>query len=110
MATRFKSDLHRQKHFLRAWRDYRRLTQDQLAERVGISKPSISRLEHGKQPYTQDLLEKLAEVLNTDPGSLIMRDPTDTEGLWTLWERAEPGQRQQILQIAKVVTGRTVTD
>lgn len=104
MAKRFPPRKVRRRTFIRAWREYRNLTQDQLAERVGISKPQLSRIENGLQPYSQDLLEALAEHLQTDPASLLMRDPDDEDAIWSLWDSAKPGVRAQIAAIAKTLT------
>lgn len=89
--------------FFRQWREYRGLTQEQLAERLETSVASISRLEGGKQPYTQDVLEALADALNTDPASLIMRNPEAPEAMWSLWDRAKQGERQLIEELARSV-------
>lgn len=37
------------KNPIRVWREYRALTQQQLAEKAGISKPYLSQLETGKR-------------------------------------------------------------
>lgn len=89
--------------FLRQWRDYRGLTLERLADRVGMTAGNLSQLERGKLGYTQNTLEKLAEALQTDVASLLMRDPTDSEGLWSLWDQAKPGERQLLVDIAKTV-------
>jgi transcriptional regulator with XRE-family HTH domain len=89
--------------FIRQWREKRSLTLEQLAERVGITHASLSRIERGLQPYGQKLLEKIAEELQTDPASLIVRNPTDPEGIWTIWEQAKAGERRMIVDIAKTV-------
>lgn len=91
--------------YLREWRKHRGLTQDQLAERVGISKPYLSQLETAKRQYTQELLEALAEELRTDPASLIIRDPTDPEGIWSLWEALSPPEREQGVTLLRVIKG-----
>ena len=93
----------RRRTFFRQWREFRGLTQEQLAERVETSVPSISRLENGTQPYTQDTLEALAEALNTDPASLLMRDPSNPEAIWSLWDRAKQDERQLIEELARSV-------
>jgi hypothetical protein len=31
----------------------------------------------------------------------LIRDPTDPEGIWSLWEAAKPAQRKQIIGIIK---------
>jgi transcriptional regulator with XRE-family HTH domain len=65
----------RRPHFVRAWRKFRGLTQEQLADRLHTTKPTISRLENLRQGYTQDFLEACADVLGTDPASLIAQAP-----------------------------------
>jgi transcriptional regulator with XRE-family HTH domain len=88
---------------IKQWREYRGLTQDDLAERLETSKASISRIENGEQAYTQDFLEACAEALRTDPASLLMRDPTDDEAVWSLWDKAKIGERQMIENIVRSV-------
>jgi transcriptional regulator with XRE-family HTH domain len=99
MPHRVKKPGERGRHFIRPWRLYRGLTQQQVADRIGTTKANISRVETFKQPYTQDFLEAMAEALSTDPASLIMRNPTDPEAPWSLWEQAKIGQRKQALRV-----------
>lgn len=63
--------------FLREWRIFRGLTQQQLADKLGTSKGYLSDLERGLRRYNQDLLEKAAEELQCKPADLISRDPSD---------------------------------
>jgi transcriptional regulator with XRE-family HTH domain len=93
----------RRRTFIKEWREYRQLTQDALAERLRTSKASISRIEGGTQAYTQDFLEACAEALRTDPASLLMRDPTDEDAVWSLWNDAKVSERQMIENIVKTV-------
>src|SRR5207342_1952034 len=67
------------KSFIRQWRDYRGLTLERLADRVGMTAGNLSQLERGNQGYTQNTLEALAQALQTDTASLLMRDPSDSE-------------------------------
>lgn len=103
VRTRFKRPAYRQT-FIRQWREHRGLTQEALAERVGTTHATLSRLERGKHPYGQELLERIADALRTDVASLLMRDPSDSEALWSIWEHAEAGERRMIIEIAKTVT------
>lgn len=103
MPTRIKGPKKSVGHFIAEWRDHRGLKQDQLAERLQTSKASISRIENGKQPYTQHFLEACAEALRTDPASLIMRNPLAPEAIWTIWDQAKPGQKKQIVEHAKII-------
>lgn len=104
MPRRIKKIGKRTRTFIRQWREYRELTQDQLASRLDMSKAQLSRIETGDQPYSQDFLEACAEALRTDPASLIMRNPEDPDGIWTIWEQAKPGERLQIVAVARALT------
>ena len=48
-------------------RKKRGLTQDFLAEKVGIDAKHLSRIECGKNSLSLNLLYKICDVLNTDP-------------------------------------------
>ena len=94
--------------FIRQWREHRGLSQDQLvarmAERVeGFSKSSLSRIENGKQPYSQPILEALAWALQCEPADLLIRNPTDGEALWSIWDGLEPAQRVQATAILEAL-------
>jgi transcriptional regulator with XRE-family HTH domain len=64
--------------FFARWRTYRGLSQEQLAEQLNAPVASVSRIETGRQPYTQDYLEALASALQTDSVSLLTRDPFES--------------------------------
>lgn len=100
----------RRRTFIAAWRKYRNLTQEQLAERVGMSVSNISQLEQGRQGYSQEGLEAIADALNCEPGQLLNVDPTKADAIWSIWELAKPGERKLIVDIAKSVTGKTGTN
>ena len=68
-----KSAPHR--HFIREWRKFRGLTQEQLASRLEVDRTTISKIESGKQEYSQGFLEATAYALRCEPADLIMRDP-----------------------------------
>lgn len=96
---------NRRPTFIRAWRKHRGLSLEALAERVDMTHASLSRIERGEQPYNQDLLEVIAEALNCEVPDLLMRNPTDPEGMWSIWEKAKPGEKQQIVEVMKVIIG-----
>jgi transcriptional regulator with XRE-family HTH domain len=99
----FQKRRSRRRTFFKEWRQHRGLSQEQLADRLETSVASISRIESGTQPYTQDVLEALAEALMTDPASLLMRNPDDPEAIWSIWEQAKKGERQLIEELARSV-------
>ena len=98
--------------FVKQWREYRNMTQERLAELVGeylgksYTHASIGRIENGKMPYTQPVLEAMADALGTDCASLLIRDPTQPEAIWTLWERALPAERTTIAEHAEFIVSK----
>lgn len=105
---RFKASPYR-RTFIRQWREHRGKSLEAVAEAVGekiggMTHASLSRIERGLQPYSQPILEALADILMTDEASLLMRNPEDSEGLWSIWDQAEPGERRMIIDLAKTVT------
>lgn len=105
-TSRFKEPAGRP-HYVRQWRKYRGYTQEQLAERAEMSPANVSQIENSKQDYTQATLERLASALQCEPADLLMRDPSQTEVPWSLWEQAKTSQREQIISIMKVIVGDT---
>ena len=95
------------RHFLRAWRKHRSKTLEQVADHLHMSHSQLSRIETFKQPYNEELLERLADLYACDVVDLLIRDPSDPEGMWTIWEKAKPGERQQIRDVAEALIRRT---
>jgi transcriptional regulator with XRE-family HTH domain len=91
------------RHFIREWRKHRGYTQERLAEMVGVSDGAISQLERGDTSYTQPMLEALAEALMCEPADLIIRNPLDPEGIWSIWDKASTGQKRVAIEIIRGV-------
>lgn len=89
--------------YIAQWREFRKLTQEQLAGRLGMTQSHLSMLENRKRGYTQETLEAIADALQTDAASLLMRNPMADEAIWSIWEHAKPGERQMIVEIAKTI-------
>ena len=51
---------------VKVWREYRRLTQGQLAEQTGVTVAHISQIESSKRECSVKLLRALARVLDAD--------------------------------------------
>lgn len=102
----------RPKHFIREWRKYRGLTQEQLAGRIDMTPSTVSQLETGKQGYSQGTLEALAYALQCEPGDLLVRDPTRPDAIWSIWETLSPAEREQGIRLLTALKGgdRTGTD
>lgn len=56
-----------QRLYLKEWREFRQLTQEQLADRIGISRVMVSKIERGLNPYHQAFLEAAAAALMCEP-------------------------------------------
>ncbi len=90
-------------HYIREWREFRGMTQDALAEEIGMTKASISRVENHKQPYSQVMLESIARALNTTAADLIGHDPRADDPMRPLWDIADSDQRLQIAAVAEAL-------
>lgn len=114
-------------HFLREWRKAKELTLEQVAERiemlskhraildpnarpVPMTHATLSRIERGRIPYNQHLLELLAEIYQTTPDALIRIDPTRPGVSWSILETLRPEQQEQIRAIVEVMAKRTGTE
>ena len=106
MPPRIGSNTFRKRRtFLKEWREFRELTQDQAIDRlaflgVEISKPSISRLENGHQPYSEPILCALAEVYNCEPWDLISRAPDSRPSLDAMVYQLPETDRDRVIAVA----------
>ena len=65
------------KNFLRDERKRKKITQEQLASLVGVSRQSINAIERGKYTPSTALALKISEIFNTNVNSLFELEPTD---------------------------------
>lgn len=72
-----KQPHERGKHYLREWREYRGLSQEEAADRAGISRSNLSKIENMDVPYNQDLIEKLAFAYGCEVGDMVSRSPNE---------------------------------
>ena len=88
------------RHFVREWREHRGMTQEELAEIVGITHGAISQLERGEVGYTQRTLEAYAEALACTGSDLVGRNPiADTFEPIQLFERIPASRRSLAIQM-----------
>lgn len=92
-------------HHIREWRKHRGLTQEQLAERIGITRSYLTKIERGDRRYDQPFLEAAADALRCEPADLIMRDPSQPVSIWTIWEQLQPSERIQAEAIIRALKG-----
>ncbi|HRO59836.1 MAG TPA: helix-turn-helix transcriptional regulator [Burkholderiaceae bacterium] len=58
-------------HLVRAWREHRGLSQEQLAAAAGISKPYLSQIEGGKRAGPVATMRRLARALDVPVDVLV---------------------------------------
>lgn len=90
-------------HHLRAWRKRADMTLVQVSEQVNLTHSQLSKIERGKEPYNQKLLEALAAIYECEVADLLLRDPEQSENIWSIWDRARPDQRHQIEAVAATI-------
>ena len=102
----------RKKTYLKEWRKHSHLTQDQVIDRLTIhddellprTAASLSRIENGKQIYTQRILEALADIYQVDePGWLLDRNPKMDGRVIDLMSRLSDKQRDHAMEILETV-------
>lgn len=98
------------RHFVKQWRKFKGLTQEQLAERIGVTPGAISQLEMGRVRYTQNMLEALADEFGCKPGDILNVDPTKEGAMWSIWENLDIATRNQVVEIARTFQKKTGTD
>jgi transcriptional regulator with XRE-family HTH domain len=62
--------------YLRAWRLAKMVSQDELVEKTGIAKATLSRLENRKQKATFSTIGKIADALSITRQQLAYERPT----------------------------------
>lgn len=106
MTQRKQISFRRGKTFLREWRKFRKLSQEQAAEQLDIDRTTLSRIERGEVPYNQDLLEKAALAYGCDPEDLISINPTLPDTLKLVYsklKRAPHDLQEKALEIIEVL-------
>lgn len=89
--------------FLKQWRQYRKLSQERAAERIGVDRSLLSRIENGKSPYNQSFLESAAIAYSCEPVDLLIRNPKDKSAIWTLIDGVTKSPPELQRQIQAVV-------
>jgi len=76
MARATKSDTRQlQTHYMREWRQHRRLNQEQAAERIGIDRTTLGRIENRRIAYTQPIIEAAAVAYSCETWEILGRNP-----------------------------------
>lgn len=88
--------------FLREWREYRGLTQEELAEKADTSAGYLSQIERGTRPWSKKWLTRFGKALNVPPDRLLKPPPSLGErAAWYDDENGAPAaMRQPALDVA----------
>lgn len=89
-------------HYLRHWRKFRKMTQEELAEKVGTSKSVISALESDTQQLSPKWLRKIAPVLETSQGHILDHDPEALDNdIVDIWAHIPLESRSQAANVLR---------
>lgn len=98
-----------ERNYLRDWREFRKMSQEELADKIGTTKAVISLLENEKRPLSSKWLRKLAVPLKTKPGHILDHDPHDLPSdVHDLWDDIPLELRAQAVRVLR--TFATGTD
>ena len=89
-------------------RKRKNLTQEQLSEMLDVSIPYLSRIENGTSKINLNRLIKICEILNANPGELLIGVSSDDKNylnkeLSNILSKCSIEKQRIIYEIAKVI-------
>jgi transcriptional regulator with XRE-family HTH domain len=91
------------RHYWKEWREFRQLDQEVAAERIGISRTQLSKIENMKSPYSQGLLQAAAYAYQCSEADLLIRNPLNADAPWSLMDAMQRAPESTRAQIRAVV-------
>lgn len=85
------------RHFFKEWREYRDLSQERLAERLGTTTATVSRMENYKTQYNAGYLQAMAEALDCEPRDLFY--PPERPSVDKLLDSASPEMKTKVYSL-----------
>lgn len=92
-------------YYFKEWRKFRNLTQEELADRIGVSAPAISQIERGLSGFTNSTLEAIADALSCEPGQLLGVNPFKEGQVIDLMRMLDDNSRDMAIRMLKGMTG-----
>lgn len=96
---------------IRAWRDARGWNQQDLADRAGVARSTLSKIENGLLSPTFEVLLKLARGFGTDLSDLVQSESPTLSGRMVIERAAAPREgvsypNNQLWPLAATLKGR----
>lgn len=91
---------------MKEWREFRNITQEDAADRLGITRTFLSKIENIRAQYSQNLIEAAAELYNCTAFDLLRVNPAKSEPLSEIMntvEGADPAQQARMLSVLKAM-------
>lgn len=109
LIVRTAQNMGMEYNHLRAWRQFRHMTLEEVADAVGSTKATIQQLEVGRITLSHKWLLRIAPVLGTTPGMLLDHDPNDLptsvlETWASIPERDQPRAMEMLKVFARTGT------
>jgi|APTNR8051073442_1049403.scaffolds.fasta_scaffold01530_6 transcriptional regulator with XRE-family HTH domain len=103
--------LDRGQHYIAEWRKYRNLSLRKLADRLAVSAggdlllshTSLSRIEKGEQPFTEESLNAIAVALNVDRVQLLSTDPYKDGEIIDILRKLDGRDRARIIDMMRLM-------
>lgn len=102
------------KTYIREWRKKRHLSLRKLAARLEaepgvelISFVSLSRIETGEQPYSQPVLEAIADALGVTVSMLLEHNPEKEGAVVDLVRRMDDATRKEAIAFLEILAKRS---
>jgi len=97
--------------YIRQWRKRRGLSLRKLADRLEstpggdpiVSYASLSRIEKGRQPYSQPIIEALASALGVTVPMLLECDPSKEGEIVDILQQLTPAKKRQAIAILEAL-------
>jgi transcriptional regulator with XRE-family HTH domain len=94
------------RHYLKEWRAFRHLTQEQSANRIGVDRSLLSKLENYRAQYTQQILEECAVAYDCTVEQLLFVDPNFQDVPRLVYDslrRASPDKQRQAVAVIEAL-------
>jgi transcriptional regulator with XRE-family HTH domain len=101
-----KTPVPRSHHFIKEWRAFNQLTQEDAAALIDIDRTFLSKIERLQAQYNQDFLERASVAYKCSPADLISIDPfndDESRRIFAHFSRADEPTRKTVMAVMKVL-------